>query len=111
MNGRERRIFLVAPIEQLKSVVVVSFRCSPTKDYKPLEAVSTTNQNLPENLPVQVTSTGSNEGVERVLATSLNESAGSGQLLIHDTTNGSSEIPIEEIELSDKDNTFTEDDD
>ena len=32
----------------------------------------------------------------------MDESAGSGQLLIHDTTNGSSEVPNEEIELSDK---------
>ena len=58
-----------------------------------------TTQNPPENLPIQETST------------SLNESAGSGQLLIHDTTTGSSEIPIEEIELSDKNVTVTEDND
>ena len=84
---------------------------SPTKVYTPLEAVSPTTQNPPEDLPIQETSTGSNEGIERVLATSLDESAGSGQLLIHDTTNGSSEIPIEEIELSDKNVTVTEDND
>ena len=73
--------------------------------------MSPTTQNPPEDLPIQETSTGCNEGIERVLATSLNESAGSGQLLIHDTTNGSSEIPIEEIELSDKNVTVTEDND
>ena len=39
----------------------------------------------------------------------MDESAGSGQLLIHETTNGPSEIPIEEIELSVKNVTVTED--
>ena len=73
--------------------------------------MSPTTQNSPENLPIQETSTGSNEGIERVLATSLDESAGSGLLSIHDTTNGSSEIPIEEIELCDKNVTVTEDND
>ena len=73
--------------------------------------MSPTTQNSPEDLPIQETSTGSNEGIERVLASSLDESAGSGQFLIHDTTNGSSEIPIEEIELSDKNVTVTEDND
>ena len=73
--------------------------------------MSPTTQNSPEDLPIQETSTGSNEGIERVLATSLDEFARSGQLLIHDTTNGSSEIPIEEIELSDKNVTVTEDND
>ena len=73
--------------------------------------MSPTTQNPPEDIPIQETSTASNEGIERVLATSLDESAESGQLLIHDTTNGSSEIPIEEIELSDKNVTVTEDND
>ena len=73
--------------------------------------MSPTTQNPPEDLPIQETSTGSNEGIERILTTSLDESAGSGQLLIRDTTNGSSEIPIEEIELSDKNVTVTEDND
>ena len=39
----------------------------------------------------------------------MDESAGSGQLPIQDTTNGSLEIPTEEIELSDKTVTVTED--
>ena len=60
-------------------------------------------------MPAQETSTGSNEGIERVLATSFDESTGTEQLLFQDTTNGFIEIPTEDIELSDKNVTVTED--